>query len=168
MKRGFEPLWAATRTAVLARRRARPYVAAMTGAKKAIDPATDLAEEDEEQNLPDFEPAAEIDLTTGAGPLAAGRAVIARHAKLAPDSPGVYRMTDARGEVLYVGKAKNIRKRILAYTRPTGYDTRIERMIAATAALEFVSTATETEALLLEANLIKRLRPRFNVLDRKS
>jgi excinuclease ABC subunit C len=68
--------------------------------------------------------------------------------------------------VLYVGKAKNIRKRIIAYTRPTGYDPRIERMIAATAALEFVSTATETEALLLEANLIKRLRPRFNVLLR--
>jgi excinuclease ABC subunit C len=68
--------------------------------------------------------------------------------------------------VLYVGKAKNIRKRIIAYTRPTGYDSRIERMIAATAALEFVSTATETEALLLEANLIKRLRPRFNVLLR--
>ena len=71
-----------------------------------------------------------------------------------------------KGDVLYVGKAKNIRKRIIAYTRPTGYDTRIERMIAATAALEFVSTATETEALLLEANLIKRLRPRFNVLLR--
>jgi excinuclease ABC subunit C len=138
----------------------------MNGAKKDIDPATDLAEEDEEQNLPDVEPAAEIDLATGAGPLAAGRAAVARHAKLAPDSPGVYRMLDARGEVLYVGKAKNIRKRILAYTRPTGYDTRIERMIAATAALEFVSTATETEALLLEANLIKRLRPRFNVLLR--
>jgi excinuclease ABC subunit C len=138
----------------------------MKGPKKDIDPATDLAEEDEEQNLPDFEPAAEIDLTTGAGPLAAGRAVITRYAKLAPNSPGVYRMTDARGEVLYVGKAKNIRKRILAYTRPTGYDTRIERMIAATAALEFVSTSTETEALLLEANLIKRLRPRFNVLLR--
>ena len=152
--------------AALARRRPRPYLAAMNGAKKDIDPATELAEEDEEQNLPDLEPASEIDLTTGAGPLAAGRAAVARYAKLAPDSPGVYRMTDARGEVLYVGKAKNIRKRILAYTRPTGYDTRIERMIAATAALEFVSTATETEALLLEANLIKRLRPRFNVLLR--
>ncbi len=62
--------------------------------------------------------------------------------------------------------AKNIRKRIIAYARPTGYEPRIERMIAATAALEFVSTATETEALLLEANLIKRLRPRFNVLLR--
>jgi excinuclease ABC subunit C len=138
----------------------------MNGTKKDIDPTTDLAEADEEQNLPDLEPVAQIDLAAGAGPLSAGRAVIARHAKLAPDSPGVYRMTDARGEVLYVGKAKNIRKRILAYTRPTGHDTRIERMIAATVALEFVSTATETEALLLEANLIKRLRPRFNVLLR--
>jgi excinuclease ABC subunit C len=138
----------------------------MNGAKKDIDPTTDLAEEDEEQQLPDFEPAAEIDLTIAAGPLAAGRAAVARHARLAPNSPGVYRMIDARGEILYVGKAKNIKKRILAYTRPTGYDTRIERMIAATAALEFVSTATETEALLLEANLIKRLRPRFNVLLR--
>jgi excinuclease ABC subunit C len=75
-------------------------------------------------------------------------------------------MIDAKGDVLYVGKAKNIRKRIIAYGRPTGYDPRIERMVAATAALEFVSTATETEALLLEANLIKRLRPRFNVLLR--
>jgi excinuclease ABC subunit C len=138
----------------------------MNGAKKDIDPTTDLAEPEEEQNLPDLEPVAGIDLAAGAGPLAAGRAVIARYAKLAPEQPGVYRMTDARGEVLYVGKAKNIRKRILAYTRPTGYDTRIERMIAATVALEFVSTATETEALLLEANLIKRLRPRFNVLLR--
>jgi excinuclease ABC subunit C len=143
----------------------------MNGAKKDIDPATDLIEEDEEQNLPDLEPASDIDLTTGTGspgtgPLAAGRSVVARHAKLAPNSPGVYRMTDQHGEVLYVGKAKNIRKRILAYTRPVAYDTRIERMIAATAALEFVSTATETEALLLEANLIKRLRPRFNVLLR--
>src|SRR5207253_11021507 len=84
----------------------------------------------------------------------------------APASPGVYRMIDSAGEVLYVGKAKNIKKRIIAYGRPTGYDPRIERMIAATATLEFITTATETEALLLEANLINRLRPRFNVLMR--
>ena len=141
-----------------------PYLRNMNGTKSDIDPATDLVEEDEDQALPEQEPA--IDLAAGAGPLAVGRAVIARHAKLAPSSPGVYRMIDATGDVLYVGKAKNIRKRIIAYTRPTGYDPRIERMIAATAALEFVSTATETEALLLEANLIKRLRPRFNVLLR--
>ena len=75
-------------------------------------------------------------------------------------------MIDASGDVLYVGKAKNLKKRVVAYARPTGLDTRIERMIAATAAMEFVSTRTETEALLLEANLIKRLRPRFNVLLR--
>src|SRR6476661_6405716 len=137
----------------------------MNGTKNNdVDPATELVEEDEDQALPEQEPA--LDLAAGAGPLAVGRAVIARHAKLAPSSPGVYRMADAKGDVLYVGKAKNIRKRIIAYTRPTGYDSRIERMIAATAALEFVSTATETEALLLEANLIKRLRPRFNVLLR--
>jgi excinuclease ABC subunit C len=141
-----------------------PYLRNMNGTKSDIDPATELVEEDEDQALPEQESA--IDLAAGAGPLAVGRAVIARHAKLAPSSPGVYRMIDATGDVLYVGKAKNIRKRIIAYTRPTGYDPRIERMIAATAALEFVSTATETEALLLEANLIKRLRPRFNVLLR--
>jgi excinuclease ABC subunit C len=135
----------------------------MNGSKNDIDPASELLEEDEEQALP--EPEQDLDLAA-VGPLAVGRAVIASHAKLAPSSPGVYRMIDAKGDVLYVGKAKNIRKRIIAYGRPTGYDPRIERTIAATAALEFVSTATETEALLLEANLIKRLRPRFNVLLR--
>jgi excinuclease ABC subunit C len=136
----------------------------MNGTKNDIDPTTELVEEDEDQGLP--EPDAAIDLSSGAGPLAIGRAVIADYARHAPSSPGVYRMIDGKGDVLYVGKAKNIRKRIVAYTRPTGYDPRIERMIAATAALEFLSTATETEALLLEANLIKRLRPRFNVLLR--
>src|SRR5882672_10550581 len=136
----------------------------MSGTPKDIDPSTELTEEDEEQSLPESDPG--IDLAIAAGPLAAGRAVIMRHAKTAPGGPGVYRMIDRNGDVLYVGKAKSIRKRILSYTRPTGYDPRIERMIAATAALEFVSTSTETEALLLEANLIKRLRPRFNVLLR--
>src|SRR5262249_25305109 len=117
--------------------------------------------------LPEQESA--IDLAAGAGPLAIGRAVIADHARLAPSSPGVYRMIDRNGDVLYVGKAKNIPKRIVAYTRPTGYDPRTERTIPPTAApgtLDSVSPATETEALLLEANLIKRLRPRFNVLLR--
>src|ERR1700736_502796 len=134
----------------------------MSPTKKVIDPVTELVEEDEDQSLPEPDAAVE----NAAASLPAGRAVIERSAKLAPSSPGVYRMIDANGDVLYVGKAKNIRKRIIAYARPTGYDTRIERMIAATASLEFVSTATETEALLLEANLIKRLRPRFNVLLR--
>ena len=133
--------------------------------KKDIDPATELAEQDEEQSLPELEHETTIDLTVG-NPLAAGRATIARYAKHAPKSPGAYRMIDGNGDVLYVGKAKNIRKRIVAYARPVAYDSRIERMVAATTALEFVTTATETEALLLEANLIKRLRPRFNVLLR--
>jgi excinuclease ABC subunit C len=136
----------------------------MNTVKKDIDPTTDLTEEDEEQSLP--EPDAGIDLAAADGSLPAGRAAILRYSRLAPLSPGVYRMIDAKGDVLYVGKAKNIRKRIVAYARPTGYDPRIERMIAATTSLEFVLTATETEALLLEANLIKRLRPRFNVLLR--
>src|SRR5262249_48823467 len=136
----------------------------MNGERKDIDPATELVEEDEEQPLP--EPEQETELVPPAGSLAAGRAAIAHYARLAPTSPGVYRMVDAKGDVLYVGKPKSLRTRVVAYARPTGYDPRIERMIAATASLEFVSTATETEALLLEANLIKRLRPRFNVLLR--
>ena len=140
----------------------------MTGRGKDIDPASELAEEDDEQTLPEQSDSL-LDLgdssgMEGSGSAAVGRAALLRHARHAPSSPGVYRMLDAGGEVLYVGKAKNIRKRILSYTRPTGHDTRIERVIANTAVLEFVTTGTETEALLLEANLIKRLRPRFNVL----
>jgi excinuclease ABC subunit C len=133
----------------------------MNGTPKDIDPASDLPEDDEESSLPELELE-----ETPAGTLAAGRAAIARFAKLAPPSPGVYRMIDAKGEVLYVGKAKSIKKRVINYARPTAYDARIARMIAATVTMEFVTTKTETEALLLEANLIKRLRPRFNVLLR--
>ena len=140
--------------------------------KKDIDPASEdlreedlreenLREEDDESTLP------ELELTEApAGTLAAGRAAIARAVKNAPAGPGVYRMIGDKGEVLYVGKAKSIKKRVTSYTRPVAYDARIARMIAGTVAMEFVSTATETEALLLEANLIKRLRPRFNVLLR--
>jgi excinuclease ABC subunit C len=142
--------------------------------KKDIEPeiepaeAIESAEEDEEQSLPeaDAADAADIGADAGEGSLAEGRDAIVRYAKLAPSRPGVYRMLDARGDVLYVGKAKNIKKRVTAYARPVGLDTRIERMIAATRTLEFVVTRTETEALLLEANLIKRLRPRFNVVLR--
>jgi len=134
--------------------------------KKDIDPASeDLREddlrEDDEVSLPELETE-----DAPAGTLAAGRTAIARFAKTAPKAPGVYRMFDAKGDVLYVGKAKNIRKRVLNYARPTAYDARIARMISATVTMEFVTTKTETEALLLEANLIKRLRPRFNVLLR--
>jgi excinuclease ABC subunit C len=95
-----------------------------------------------------------------------GANVIARHAKLAPPGPGVYRMFDADGQVLYVGKARHLKKRVQSYARGTGHNNRIARMIADTAAMEFVTTKTEMEALLLEANLIKRLKPRYNVVLR--
>jgi excinuclease ABC subunit C len=125
-----------------------------------LDPAAG-AEEDEEARLPEIVDAGAE--AVAEGPLAVGRAAIERAVRLAPASPGVYRMLTAGGDVLYVGKAKSVRKRLASYARPTGQPVRIERMIAATASVEIVSTTTETEALLLEANLIKQLRPRFNV-----
>ena len=130
--------------------------------QKDLEPEIEL--QDDEEALP----ADEEVVDDGAPPSTdtLGRTAIARFAQLAPAAPGVYRMIDAKGDVLYVGKAKNIRNRILAYQRASGHTARIARIVAATAAIEFVSTATETEALLLEANLIKRLRPRFNVLLR--
>ncbi|MBQ8104324.1 MAG: excinuclease ABC subunit UvrC [Afipia sp.] len=126
-----------------------------------LDPASIPAEEDEEARLP--EPVDDSAEFTGEGTLAIGRAAIERAVKLAPTSPGVYRMLNAANDVLYVGKAKSVKKRLASYARPTGQVARIARMIAMTANVEMVSTATETEALLLEANLIKQLRPRFNV-----
>jgi excinuclease ABC subunit C len=138
----------------------------MDDPKKNIEPVitTDSATESEEDEttLPELEE----EQAAEEGLQASGRDAIARFARLAPSTPGVYRMISASGDVLYVGKAKNIKKRILSYARPTGHVTRIARMIAITASMEFVTTETETEALLLEANLIKRLRPRFNVLLR--
>ena len=95
-----------------------------------------------------------------------GAAVIARFAKTAPAGPGVYRMFDAESQVLYVGKARHLKKRVQSYARGTGHNNRIARMIADTASMEFVTTNTEIEALLLEANLIKQLKPRFNVVLR--
>ena len=136
--------------------------------RQNIDPATepdDREDAEEEQTLPEATDAA-FDFAEAEGDATAGRAALARHARLAPSTPGVYRMLDAAGDVLYVGKAKNIHKRVASYLRPTGIEARIARMVAATASVEFVSTRTEPEALLLEANLIKRLRPRFNVLMR--
>jgi excinuclease ABC subunit C len=96
----------------------------------------------------------------------AGPDVIQGYLKTLPASPGVYRMIDAAGEVIYVGKARSLKARVASYARLAGHTMRIARMIAATQAMEFVTVRTEAEALLLEANLIKRFRPRFNVLMR--
>jgi excinuclease ABC subunit C len=95
-----------------------------------------------------------------------GAELIRGFVKTLPSAPGVYRMFDAAGEVIYVGKARSLKARVTNYTRPEGLDIRIRRMIDATRNMEFVRTETEAEALLLEANLIKRLKPRFNVLLR--
>src|SRR5581483_4979990 len=96
-----------------------------------------------------------------------GTAVIAAAVEKLPQSPGVYRMLDDAGEALYVGKARNLKKRVAAYATPAKLpSTRILRMVAETHALEVVVTHTEVEALLLESNLIKRLMPRYNVLLR--
>ena len=95
-----------------------------------------------------------------------GRALIEAKVTTLPSAPGVYRMLDSNGNALYVGKAKNLKNRVGSYARPTGHNNRILRMIDATRAMEFIRTETETDALLLEANLIKKLRPRFNVLLR--
>ena len=83
-----------------------------------------------------------------------------------PNGPGVYRMLDERGDVLYVGKAKSLKKRVAAYSKPGGLTARLQRMVALTRAMEFVTTVSEVEALLLEANLIKRFRPTFNIVLR--
>ncbi len=98
------------------------------------------------------------------GSFAAGALVIETCLKTIPSAPGVYRMLDKAGAVLYVGKAKNLKKRVTAYTRPERIPLRIQRMVALTVAMEIVTTHTEAEALLLEANLIKRLMPRYNIL----
>lgn len=103
---------------------------------------------------------------TAPASLLRGAEVIRAHWEHAPEGPGVYRMLDGEGAVLYVGKAKSVKKRIASYTRLTGHVARIARMIALTAQMVFVSTRTETDALLLESNLIKQLKPRFNVLLR--
>ncbi|MBJ7578892.1 excinuclease ABC subunit UvrC [Devosia sp. MC532] len=96
----------------------------------------------------------------------AGPEVIKAFVRTLPSAPGVYRMLDAEGAVMYVGKARSLKSRVTNYTRPEALPVRLQRMIAATVSMEFVRTETESEALLLEANMVKRLRPRYNVLLR--
>jgi excinuclease ABC subunit C len=145
-----------------ARHGSQPDLPPQEAATADIDPATAPAEDDDEALLPELpEMPGEA---VPEGPLAIGHAAIEQAVRLAPTSPGVYRMLNAANDVLYVGKAKNVRKRLASYARVAAVQpARIMRMIAATVAVEIVSTSTETEALLLEANLIKQLRPRFNV-----
>ncbi|MBS0124867.1 excinuclease ABC subunit UvrC [Thetidibacter halocola] len=95
-----------------------------------------------------------------------GHTVIHSYLRTLDGSPGVYRMLDAQSRVLYVGKARNLKARVSNYARPSGHSRRIARMISETASMMFLTTRTETEALLLEQNLIKQLKPRFNVLLR--
>jgi len=99
-------------------------------------------------------------------PEVTGHACIQGYLKTLDSSPGVYRMLDAQARVLYVGKARNLRARVSNYARPSGHSPRIARMIRETASMMFLTTRTETEALLLEQNLIKQLKPRYNVLLR--
>ncbi|WP_244494949.1 excinuclease ABC subunit UvrC [Bosea sp. Root483D1] len=125
----------------------------------------DIEIEDEEDVPSTPEPT--LDLGDAApSALKAGIEIIADFAKHLPNRPGVYRMFDRAGEVLYVGKAKSLKNRVTAYARGMAHTNAVARMIAETANMEFVTTGTETEALLLESNLIKQLRPRYNVLLR--
>lgn len=97
---------------------------------------------------------------------AKGHKLVAHYVKSLSNAPGIYRMLDARNRVLYVGKARNLKKRVSSYARAKGHSDRISKMISLTSKMEFISTNTETEALLLEQNLIKQLKPRYNVLLR--
>lgn len=95
-----------------------------------------------------------------------GADFIKNYVKSLPSSPGVYRMLDAKGQVLYVGKARNLKNRVGSYAQARGQNNRITKMVSLTVAMEFITTHTEAEALLLEANLIKKLSPRYNILLR--
>jgi excinuclease ABC subunit C len=97
------------------------------------------------------------------GALATGAAIIAAQLATLPGGPGVYRMLNRKGDALYVGKAKSLKKRVAAYTQIDRLTNRLKRMVAETATLEVITTQSEVEALLLESNLIKRLTPRYNV-----
>jgi excinuclease ABC subunit C len=100
------------------------------------------------------------------GALLSGMELIKQEARRLPDRPGVYRMLGEGGEALYVGKARSLKKRVMQYAQGRFHTNRIAAMVAQTRTMEFTQTQTETEALLLESNLIKRMKPRFNVILR--
>ncbi len=144
------------------------------------DPKDPLAKDSLAKDLPDDVPEIEDDIEVSeaaptlmpdwesgtALPDVVGIEVIQELVKRLPNGPGVYRMMNSGGDVLYVGKARSLKKRVSSYAQGRGHSNRIHRMVAETASMEFVTTRTEAEALLLEANLVKRLRPRYNVLLR--
>jgi excinuclease ABC subunit C len=99
-------------------------------------------------------------------PIERGAELIRTYAKTLPEKPGVYRMMDAKGDVLYVGKARALKKRVITYSRTDKLPNRLKRMVSETTVMEFIVTNSEVEALLLESNLIKKLKPRFNILLR--
>ncbi len=101
-----------------------------------------------------------------AGPKLTGAKLIADYVKRLPDTPGVYRMIGEENELLYVGKARSLKKRVVQYAQGRAHNQRLQHMVAMTRAMEFVTTRTEADALLLESNLIKRLKPRFNIVLR--
>ncbi len=104
--------------------------------------------------------------TADPAPAPKGVTVIEAALTTMPPGPGVYRMLDTKGDALYVGKARALKKRVTAYTQPVRLDERLRRMVNETSSMEVITTHTEAEALLLEANLIKRLKPRFNIVLR--
>ncbi len=135
----------------------------------AVNPASRLDLAGRADNLGAMSDIPKDATTDAAAPTAGpptGPEVIARYLKTLTSQPGVYRMLDADGVVLYVGKARNLKARVSNYARGVGHSNRIARMISLTSSMEFVTVRTEPEALLLEANLIKRFKPRFNVLMR--
>ncbi|UEM19570.1 excinuclease ABC subunit UvrC [Skermanella mucosa] len=132
-----------------------------------VQPTPDITEPDIADKAEPAAPAAPASRRrVSAGNLAQGAEVIRGYLRTLPNSPGVYRMMNEAGDVLYVGKAKNLKKRVVNYTHVMKLPNRLQRMVAETTTMEFVTTHTEVEALLLESNLIKRLMPRYNVLLR--
>ena len=124
------------------------------------------AEGQAQRPIPSYIPTMTDDTLETAPPALSGMALIAEEARRLPDKPGVYRMLGDGGEALYVGKARSLKKRVIQYAQGRFHTNRIGAMVALTRAMEFTTTRTETEALLLESNLIKRLKPRFNVVLR--
>src|SRR6478736_2552385 len=136
--------------------------------KPTNDVPPEILSQDEDEDVVSLESSSDVefDLEAHPGSVKRGTEIIQHFWRTLPNRPGVYRMFDGKGDVLYVGKARSLKARVGSYARGQGHSNRIARMIAETSAMEFVTTATETEALLLEANLIKQLRPRYNVLLR--